>query len=156
MTDLRLDTVLLAPTGRAAKVLSSYAAHEANSIHKKIYRQKSASDYKFVLDFNKHRNTLFIVDEASMIGNTSGDANIFGSGRLLDDLIEYIYSGINCRMILLGDTAQLLPVGQSFSPALDRRYLERCRYTLPNIRYATLYAKPPIAEYYPTPLISAA
>ena len=124
MTDLRLDTVLLAPTGRAAKVLSSYAAHEASSIHKKIYRQKSASDYKFVLDFNKHRNTLFIVDEASMIGNTSGDANIFGSGRLLDDLIEYIYSGINCRMILLGDTAQLLPVGQSFSPALDRRYLE--------------------------------
>lgn len=122
---LKQPTVLLAPTGRAAKVLAGYSQHEATSIHKKIYRQKSVSEFKFLLDYNRHKDTLFIVDEASMIGDSYSDGNIFGSGRLLDDLIEFVYSAENCRMILLGDTAQLLPVGQDFSPALDRKNLEK-------------------------------
>lgn len=125
MSELQQSTVLLAPTGRAAKVFAHYSGKEATSIHKRIYRQKSVAEFRFLLDFNKSKDTLFIVDEASMIGNNVGDSNIFGSGRLLDDLIEYVYSGNNCRMILLGDTAQLLPVGQNFSPALDKNTLSR-------------------------------
>jgi exodeoxyribonuclease-5 len=118
---LRMRTVLLAPTGRAAKVLSSYSGSQAFTIHKKIYRQKSSKDGigSFSLDRNLHRDTFFIVDEASMVSNTSGDSSIFGSGRLLDDLIEYVYSGTDCKLILVGDTAQLPPVGSSLSPALD-------------------------------------
>lgn len=125
MHELEQKTVLLAPTGRAAKVFALYSGREATSIHKKIYRQKSVSDFRFLLDYNKAKDTLFIVDEASMIGDSTSENSIFGSGRLLDDLIEYVYSGDNCRMILLGDTAQLLPVGQNFSPALERKVLER-------------------------------
>jgi exodeoxyribonuclease-5 len=123
----RYRTVLLAPTGRAAKVLSRYSGSDAYTIHKKIYRQKTVIDGfgEFALDRNMHRNTLFIVDEASMIANQSLDLSIFGSGRLLDDLISYVFSGAGCKLILLGDDAQLPPVGFDQSDALDPQYLER-------------------------------
>ncbi len=125
LSALRFKTVLLAPTGRAAKVLSSYTGQNAYTIHKKIYRQKSLKDGmgSFVLDRNLQRNAWFIVDEASMISNSENEASIFGSGKLLDDLVEYVYSGIDCRLILVGDTAQLPPVGSAVSPALDSRVL---------------------------------
>jgi exodeoxyribonuclease V len=118
---LRMRSVLLAPTGRAAKVLSSYSGRQAFTIHKKIYRQKSSKDGvgTFSLDRNLHKDTFFIVDEASMVSNTSGDTSLFGSGRVLDDLIEYVYSGTDCKLILVGDTAQLPPVGSVLSPALE-------------------------------------
>jgi exodeoxyribonuclease-5 len=123
---LRMRSVLLAPTGRAAKVLTSYASRPAYTIHKKIYRQKSSQDGmgNFMLDRNLHRDTWFIVDEASMISNTSSEQSIFGSGRLLDDLIEYVYSGTDCKLILTGDSAQLPPVGSTLSPALDTALLK--------------------------------
>lgn len=123
---LKINSVLLAPTGRAAKVFSYYSGYPAFTIHKKIYRQKSASDGfgSFSLDRNLHKDTFFIVDEASMINNASYDASVFGSGRLLDDLIEYVYNGNNCRIILIGDTAQLPPVGIEESPALEASELE--------------------------------
>ena len=117
-----MKAVLLAPTGRAAKVLAGYSGHQAFTIHKKIYRQKSASANglgNFVLDNNKHQRTIFIVDEASMISNDQSENSIFGSGRLLDDLFEYVYRGEMCKLILVGDTAQLPPVGLAISPALD-------------------------------------
>jgi exodeoxyribonuclease V len=118
---LRMRSVLLAPTGRAAKVLASYSGRPAFTVHKKIYRQKSSKDGlgSFSLDRNLHKDTFFIVDEASMVSNSSGDSSLFGSGRLLDDLIEYVYSGTDCKLILVGDTAQLPPVGSVVSPALD-------------------------------------
>ncbi len=115
---LEQKTVLLAPTGRAAKVLSGYAGFPAFTIHKKIYRQKSMAEFRFQLADNLHKHTLFIVDEASMVSNTGLDA-AFGTGRLLDDLIHYIYSGEGCSLLLLGDTAQLPPVMQPVSPALE-------------------------------------
>ena len=122
---LRMRSVLLAPTGRAAKVLSSYSGRPAFTIHKKIYRQKSSKDGmgNFSLDRNLHKDTYFIVDEASMVSNVSGDSSLFGSGRLLDDLIEYVYSGIDCKLIITGDTAQLPPVGSVVSKALDQSSL---------------------------------
>jgi exodeoxyribonuclease-5 len=122
---LRMRSVLLAPTGRAAKVLSSYSGKQAFTIHKKIYRQKSSKDGigTFSLDRNLHKDTFFIVDEASMVSNSSGDSSLFGSGRVLDDLIEYVYSGTDCKLILVGDTAQLPPVGSVLSPALDQSAL---------------------------------
>jgi len=122
---LRMRSVLLAPTGRAAKVLSSYSGKQAFTIHKKIYRQKSSRDGigTFSLDRNLHKDTYFIIDEASMVSNSSGDSSLFGSGRVLDDLIEYVYSGIDCKLILVGDTAQLPPVGSVVSPALDQTAL---------------------------------
>jgi exodeoxyribonuclease-5 len=122
---LRMRSVLLAPTGRAAKVLSSYSGKQAFTIHKKIYRQKSSKDGigTFSLDRNLHKDTFFIVDEASMVSNSSGDSSLFGSGRVLDDLIEYVYSGTDCKLILVGDTAQLPPVGSIVSPALDQSAL---------------------------------
>lgn len=120
MTDFNQKTVLLAPTGRAAKVFSGYAGQPAFTIHKKIYRQKKFSEdsVDFSLAENLHKHTLFIVDEASMISNESSDYSFFGTGRLLDDLIEYVYSGEGCRMIFMGDIAQLPPVKQENSPAL--------------------------------------
>jgi exodeoxyribonuclease-5 len=123
---LKTKTVLLAPTGRASKVLSRYASKPATTIHKRIYRQRSNSDGygKFALDRNLHTNTIFIVDEASMISNLAQEQNIFGSGNLLSDLIEYVLSGENCRLILAGDTAQLPPVGFSVSPALEEEELK--------------------------------
>jgi len=121
LDSLRMRSVLLAPTGRAAKVLASYSGRQAYTIHKKIYRQKSSRDGmgSFSLDRNLHKDTFFIVDEASMVSNSSGDSSLFGSGRLLDDLIEYVYSGTECKLILVGDIAQLPPVGSAVSPALD-------------------------------------
>ncbi len=122
---LKIKSVLLAPTGRAAKVLSAYSKKSAFTIHKKIYRQKSSKDGfgVFVLDANLHSNTFFIVDEASMISNNSGESSVFGSGRLLDDLIQYVYNNKNCKLILIGDTAQLPPVGIDISPALDSKQI---------------------------------
>ncbi|MBB4037790.1 exodeoxyribonuclease-5 [Dysgonomonas hofstadii] len=120
MTDFKQKTVLLAPTGRAAKVFSSYSNHPAFTIHKKIYRQQKYSGElgNFGLMDNLHKDTLFIVDEASMISNNGLDS-YFGTGRLLDDLIHFVYSGENCRILLIGDTAQLPPVGEEDSPALQ-------------------------------------
>ena len=132
----RYRTVLLAPTGRAAKVLSRYSGADAFTIHKKIYRQKSAVDGfgEFSLDRNLHRDTLFIVDEASMIANQSLELSVFGSGRLLDDLVSYVFSGQGCKLILIGDDAQLPPVGFDQSEALDPKYLQR--YGFPVEQYA--------------------
>ncbi|HPF51157.1 MAG TPA: AAA family ATPase [Draconibacterium sp.] len=123
---LKIRSVLMAPTGRAAKVMAGYTGKPAFTIHKSIYRQKSSSDGmgRFVLDKNLFKNTYFIVDEASMISDDAGDNSVFGSGRLLDDLLEYVYSGENCRLILVGDTAQLPPVGLALSPALEPAVLE--------------------------------
>lgn len=113
--------VLLAPTGRAAKVFAHYAGHAAFTIHKKIYRQRAFSNEQdnFSLNDNLHQHTLFIVDEASMIANEGLSGSVFGTGRLLDDLVRYVYSGEGCRLMLIGDTAQLPPVGEEESPALS-------------------------------------
>lgn len=122
LVGLRQRVVLLAPTGRAAKVLSMNAGIPAFTIHRRIYRQKTFTGDMtgFNLNFNKQRDTLFVVDEASMISNDSfsGGAGQFGSGCLLDDLMEYVFSGDNCRLMLVGDRAQLPPVGEDESPAL--------------------------------------
>jgi exodeoxyribonuclease-5 len=127
LTEIKQKSVLLAPTGRAAKVLSGYSHTQAFTIHKKIYRQKSAKDGMgdFALDRNLHKSTFFLVDEASMIGDKAPDTNIFGSGDLLSDLLSYVHSGENCFLVLIGDTAQLPPVGLDISPALDKKHLER-------------------------------
>ncbi len=118
---LERKCVLLAPTGRAAKVFSHYAGYPAFTVHKKIYRQNSFSNEwtNFSLDDNLHQHTLFIVDEASMIANDGLAGSMFGTGRLLDDLIQYVYAGVGCRLMLIGDTAQLPPVGEEESPALS-------------------------------------
>ena len=119
LVELNQPVVLMAPTGRAAKVFSSYAEQPAYTIHKRIYRQKSITDTDtFSLNVNLSKHTLFIVDEASMISNEGLSSSTFGTGRLLDDLIQYVYSGEGCRLMLLGDTAQLPPVGEEESPAL--------------------------------------
>ena len=119
LNELKQKTMLLAPTGRAAKVIAGYSGFPAFTIHKKIYRQKSMSEFRFQLSDNLNTHTLFIVDEASMISNT-GTESTFGSGRLLDDLVEFVYSGQGCSLLLLGDTAQLPPVMQPHSPALEK------------------------------------
>ncbi|MBN1599245.1 MAG: AAA family ATPase [Bacteroidales bacterium] len=134
LDELRLKSVLLAPTGRAAKVLSSFAGKRALTIHKKIYRQRSSKDGfgKFVLDKNLHTHTIFIVDEASMISNQKLEGSIFGSGYLLDDLIEYVYNGKGCKLIFIGDVTQLPPVHLDLSPALDNSSLEKYSETIYN------------------------
>ncbi len=120
LVELEQPVVLMAPTGRAAKVFSSYAGQSAYTIHKRIYRQKSITDADtFSLNVNLSKHTLFIVDEASMIPNEGLSSSAFGTGRLLDDLIQYVYSGEGCRLMLMGDTAQLPPVGEEESPALS-------------------------------------
>jgi len=126
MDEFKQKSVLLAPTGRAAKVFSAYSNHPAFTIHKKIYRQKRFSNEPagFVPVDNMHKDTLFIVDEASMISSEGIDSFIFGTGRLLDDLIQYVYSGENCRLLLIGDSAQLPPVMQATSPALQADVLQ--------------------------------
>ena len=126
LDQLEQKCVLLAPTGRAAKVFSQYAGHPAYTIHKKIYRQKSFSNEmdNFSVNDNLHQHTLFIVDEASMIANDGLSGSMFGTGRLLDDLVQYVYSGQGCRLMLIGDTAQLPPVGEEESPALSAKALE--------------------------------
>ena len=121
MAALKQKMVLLAPTGRAAKVFSHHAGHAAYTIHRRIYRQRTASDLSaFNLNVNLQRDTLYIVDEASMVSNGNGhEPTAFGSGCLLDDLMQYVYSADqNCRLLLIGDPAQLPPVGEEASPAL--------------------------------------
>mgnify|MGYP004603014579 CR=1 FL=1 len=124
LLQLEQQVVLLAPTGRAAKVFSAYSHQSAFTIHKKIYRQKSAQEGVGVFDlgFNSCANTLFFVDEASMISMGAQDSN-FGTGSLLDDLFEFVYNGRNNRLVLIGDTAQLPPIGVSVSPALEADFL---------------------------------
>lgn len=121
----KMRSVLLAPTGRAAKVISYYSKKQAFTIHKKIYFPKSEKgSVSFTLQNNKHRDTIFIVDEASMIPDINQDSRLFENGSLLDDLMQYVYSGHNCKLLLIGDTAQLPPVHLSVSPALDSQILE--------------------------------
>ncbi len=117
---LQQKSVLLAPTGRAAKVFSAYAQHPAFTMHKKIYRQQSFSNEmnNFSVNDNLTTHTLYVVDEASMISNEGLSGSMFGTGRLLDDLVQFVYSGQGCRLLLMGDTAQLPPVGEEQSPAL--------------------------------------
>ena len=116
-----MKAVLMAPTGRAAKVMSNYSKTQAFTIHRKIYfpKKQTGGGVQFVLAPNKHRNTIFIVDEASMIPDTPADSKLFENGSLLDDLLMFAYSGHNCKLILIGDTAQLPPVHLDLSPALD-------------------------------------
>ncbi|NND52051.1 MAG: AAA family ATPase [Flavobacteriaceae bacterium] len=120
------SAVLMAPTGRAAKVISNYSSKEAFTIHKKIYfpKKEKSGAVKFVLQPNKHKKTVFIVDEASMIPDVPGDSKLFENGSLLDDLMQYVYSGFQCKLMLIGDTAQLPPVKLDLSPALDPDKLE--------------------------------
>ena len=121
LKDLNIKPILLAPTGRAAKVLAQYAQEKAFTIHKRIYRQRTNADYesKYSLNFNAEKGAVFIVDEASMLSDSPGGGALFGSGSLLEDLVQYVRSGRDCRLVLVGDSAQLPPVGADFSPALD-------------------------------------
>ena len=129
LKEYKTKCVLLAPTGRAAKVLSSYAGQPAFTIHKHIYRQKSVGGDgfgQFSLAPNKDKDTLFVVDEVSLIGIDAGQqqsTSSFGSGNLLEDLVSFVRSGVNCKVILIGDAAQLPPVGLEASPALLRDYM---------------------------------
>lgn len=124
--ETKKSAVLMAPTGRAAKVISNYSGKEAFTIHKKIYfpKKDKVGGVKFVLQPNKHRNTIFIVDEASMIPDTPADSKLFENGSLLDDLIQYVYSGHKCKLVLIGDKAQLPPVKSDLSPAMDMQLLD--------------------------------
>lgn len=135
LPSVRFKSVLLAPTGRAAKVLSGYAQRPASTIHRKIFRKTTGPNGEvfFAPADNLHRNTLFIVDEASMISASSGEG---GYGSILEHLFEYVYSGVNCKLLLSGDTAQLPPVGEAESPALDTNWL-RTAFHL-NIRLTEL------------------
>jgi len=121
-----VPTVLMAPTGRAAHIFSEYSGHPSFTIHRRIYRQRGYGIDSFALAENKLSHGVFIVDEASMISNgQAGEASAFGSGHLLDDLVEYVYNGQHCRLVLMGDNAQLPPVGETTSPALDQDVLQR-------------------------------
>ena len=116
--------VLLAPTGRAAKVIGNYSCYPAHTIHKHIYYpKKKGGGVSFTLAPNKYRNTIFIVDEASMVPDVISDSKLFENGSLLDDLIEYVYTGHYCKLVLMGDTAQLPPVNLDVSPALNENTL---------------------------------
>ena len=121
-----MKSILLAPTGRAAKVIAVYSKKPAFTIHKKIYFPKKQSNggVRFVIQPNKHTNTIFIVDEASMIPDKSQNGQLFDATSLLDDLISYVYSGKNCKLVFVGDTAQLPPVKLDVSPALVADTLE--------------------------------
>lgn len=140
LEELELHCVLLAPTGRAAKVLSSVSGRPAFTIHKHIYRQKSVGDDgfgKFSLSPKKAKNCLFVVDEVSLIGIEESEKQggaAFGSGNLLSDLVGFMRAGNDCRMILIGDAAQLPPVGLEASPALDRDFMD----AFGGVRYASL------------------
>ena len=130
LTGMHVPCVLLAPTGRAAKVLSSYAHRPAFTVHKHIYRQKSVGSDgfgQFSLSPNKAKDTLFVVDEVSLVGIEEvqrQSSTAFGTGNLLEDLVRFVRSGADCRLILVGDAAQLPPVGLDCSPALSKAYLE--------------------------------
>ena len=125
-TRLGQKLMLMAPTGRAAKVFAMNSGHTAFTIHRKIYREKSYSGIggQFNLNDNMHKNTLFMIDEASMIGRGGGMTSDFGTGDLLSDLVQFVYNGQNCRMLLVGDCAQLPPVGEEEAPALHAEVLE--------------------------------
>lgn len=129
LSKIRKRAVLLAPTGRAAKVISNYSGRPAFTIHKQIYFPKTKQGgISFTLKENKHKNTIFIVDEASMIPDTNQSNNLFENASLLDDLMQYVYSGENCKIIFIGDTAQLPPVHLNISPALDGGILQNNFY----------------------------
>ncbi len=125
----KMKSVLMAPTGRAAKVLANYSKKKASTIHRKIYFKNTTGDGGdyFTLGENKHTNTIFIVDEASMISTNAGleGKASFTPRNLLEDLLEYVYSGVNCKLIMIGDIGQLPPIGMSVSPALDKNYLQQ-------------------------------
>lgn len=127
LKDLNIKTILLAPTGRAAKVLARYSKERALTIHKRIYLERTNAAYesKFSLAPNREQDALFIVDEASMLSNDTTGGALFGSGALLDDLVTYVRSGRRCRLMLVGDNAQLPPVGAENSPALDPVFMSR-------------------------------
>ena len=124
---LNRPVLLLAPTGRAAKVFSLHSGLPATTIHKAIYRQQTFKGEDTVFDrgWNNAKAALFIVDESSMIANQGGGNSQFGTGQLLDDLVQFVYAGAGCRLLLVGDTAQLPPVGETESPALQPRTMER-------------------------------
>ena len=126
LIEIKKKYVLLAPTGRAAKVISNYSNKPAHTIHKKIYFPKKGNGggIRFTMQPNKHKNTIFFIDEASMISDVNSESKMYENGSLLDDLISYVYSGENCKMILIGDTAQLPPVHLDISPALNTDTLE--------------------------------
>ena len=126
LIDINKKYVLLAPTGRAAKVISNYSNKPAHTIHKKIYFPKKGKGggLQFTMQQNKHKKTLFIVDESSMISDVSAESKMYENGSLLDDLISYVYSGVDCKLLLIGDTAQLPPVHLDISPALNCDTLE--------------------------------
>jgi len=134
LKQFKQKSLLITPTGRAAKVISAYSKKPAYTIHKKIYRQKTSNDDfgKFLLGENLYTDTIFIVDEASMISNNTG-GSIFGSGRLLDDLISFVFSGERCKLIVIGDVAQLPPVKSNLSPALDKRELESYGFAVTHV-----------------------
>lgn len=141
LSSLGVPSELMAPTGRSAKVLSRFASRPASTIHKKIYRQKSVGADgmgRFSLAPNKSKSTLFVVDEVSLIGISSsqdtGASPNFGTGNLLEDLISYIRNGKDCRLIMLGDAAQLPPVGHKESPALSEEYMK----TFGGVRFSSL------------------
>ena len=136
LNDLGVKPILLAPTGRAAKVLQRYAQQDAYTIHKRIYRERTTGDYesKFSLDYNREQGAIFIVDEASMLSISSSEEATFGSGNLLDDLVQYVRTGKRCRLMLVGDDAQLPPVGDDSSPALQPEVLSRYG----DVEYATM------------------
>lgn len=127
LPEINFDSVLLAPTGRAAKVLANYSGKQAFTIHKMIYQLRSGGDgyTRFVIKENKFQNTIFLVDEASMISDGGGlsQSNWGEQKSLLDDLLKFVFSGLNCKLVLIGDTAQLPPVGMEISPALDEDFL---------------------------------
>jgi len=130
---LQRKSSLMAPTGRAAKVLAAYAQRQANTIHRKIYFARTTKEGVIALKLqqNLHKQTLFIVDEASMIQHSSmSETSLFASRNLLDDLFEFVFSGEGCRMMFIGDTAQLPPVGLEHSPALDLDYLRKAYHLL--------------------------
>ena len=118
---INMKCVLLAPTGRAAKVISNYSGKPAYTIHKRIYfpKKSKSGGVSFTLQQNKFKDTIFIVDESSMISDTSQDSKLYENGSLLDDLFFYVDAGKNCKLLLVGDTAQLPPVNMTISPALD-------------------------------------
>lgn len=127
LSHIKYASVLLAPTGRAAKVLSSYSGKHASTVHRKIYFLNTRPDgsLSMILSKNKHKNTIFFVDEASMIPDNTGSNSLFTFSNLLEDLLHYIYSSQNCLLVLIGDNAQLPPVGLDISPALDEDFLKQ-------------------------------
>lgn len=140
LKDVGTPSVLLAPTGRAAKVLSNLSGRPAATVHKHIYRQKSVRDDgygNFSLAPNKSKSTLFVVDEVSLIGIDGSSGNqsaVFGTGNLLEDLVSFVRAGADCRLILMGDSAQLPPVGMDASPALYKDYMDG----FGGVRYSSL------------------